>query len=48
MEPGCGANNLPGKSLQELTLKKIRRKILVFTEEWEELFEGVILIFIYF
>lgn len=48
MEPGCGINNLPEESLQELMLRKIKRKILVFTKEQEELFEGAILIFIYF
>lgn len=30
MEPACGVNNLPEESLQELTLGKIKRKILVF------------------
>lgn len=48
MEPGCGANNLPKEPLQELTLRKIKRKIFVLTEEQEELLEHAIMIFIYF
>jgi len=48
MEPGCGTNNLPEESLQEPTLRKIKRKILVFTKEQEELFEGSIPMFVYF